>query len=125
VRALSPSAAIDDLMQDLRYGLRMLRRHAGFTAVAALTLALGAAPGDVVRLVLGLGGRLVGMGVTIGIAAALLLSELMRALLFGVNTRDPFTFIAVSSLLAAIAFVASYITARRAMRIDPVISLRE
>ena len=95
------------------------------TRELGIRVALGAAPGDVLRLVLGLGGRLVGMGLAIGIAAALLLSELMRALLFGVGTRDPFTFVAAASLLATIAFVASYIPARRAMRIDPVISLRE
>ena len=95
------------------------------TRELGIRVALGAAPGDVVRLVLGLGGRLVGAGLAIGIAAALLLTELMRALLFGVGTRDPLTFVAVGSLLAVVAFAASYLPARRAMRIDPVISLRE
>ncbi|HJZ77988.1 MAG TPA: hypothetical protein VKE51_39940, partial [Vicinamibacterales bacterium] len=73
----------------------------------------------------GLGGRLVGVGLVIGMAVAIPLTELMRTLLFGVSARDPLTFAGVGALLAVVAFVASYIPARRAMRIDPVVALRE
>jgi putative ABC transport system permease protein len=95
------------------------------TRELGIRVALGAAPFDVVRLVLGLCGRLVGVGLAIGMVAAIPLTELMRALLFGVSARDPLTFAGVGALLAVVAFVASYIPARRAMLIDPVVALRE
>jgi putative ABC transport system permease protein len=62
--------------------------------------------------------------VTIGLAAAFLLTRLIRSLLFGVQATDPITFAAISLLLFLIALLASYIPARRAARIDPMISLR-
>jgi putative ABC transport system permease protein len=63
-------------------------------------------------------------GVAIGLAGAFLLTRLMRTLLFGVQTTDPLTFVAISLLLTLVALLASYIPARRASQVDPMISLR-
>jgi len=63
-------------------------------------------------------------GVTVGLAAAVALTRLMRSLLFGVGATDPLTFVAVPGLLVLVALGASYIPARRAAGIDPAVSLR-
>ena len=89
-----------------------------------IRLALGAQRGDVLQLVLSQGAKTALIGVAIGIAAALGLTELMRSLLFGVSARDPITFAAVAGLLVFVAFLASYIPARRAMLVDPQVALR-
>jgi predicted permease len=89
-----------------------------------IRLALGATPANIKALIVRGGMVLVFWGVGIGIAGALTVSRLMRSLLFGVGANDLVTFVAVPSLLASIAFIASYIPARRASRIDPSISLR-
>jgi predicted permease len=89
-----------------------------------IRLALGAQRSDVLQMVLGQGAKTALSGVAIGIAAALGLTELMRSLLFGVSARDPVTFAAVAALLVSVAFLASYIPARRAMRVDPQVALR-
>jgi putative ABC transport system permease protein len=94
------------------------------TRELGIRLALGARPGDVMRLVLGDGTRLVLVGVALGTIAALGLTRMMATLLFGVGARDPITFAAVGLLLAAVSLVACYIPARRAMRVDPVVALR-
>ncbi|HKW87145.1 MAG TPA: ABC transporter permease [Candidatus Acidoferrales bacterium] len=89
-----------------------------------IRMALGAQRRDVMRLVLRQGGRIALTGIGIGIAAALGLTRLMSSLLFSVNASDPATFAAVALLLAAVALVACYIPARRAMRVDPMVALR-
>ena len=89
-----------------------------------IRLALGATPANIKMLIVRGGMTLAFWGVGIGILSALAVGRLMRSLLFGVGANDLLTFIAVPSLLASIAFVASYIPARRASRIDPSISLR-
>jgi predicted permease len=89
-----------------------------------IRLALGATPANIKTLIVRGGMTLAFWGVGIGIAGALTVSRLMRSLLFGIGANDLVTFVAVPSLLASIAFVASYIPARRASRIDPSISLR-
>jgi len=63
-------------------------------------------------------------GVSVGLAAAVALTRLMRSLLFGVGATDPLTFVAVPGLLVLVALGASYIPARRAAGIDPAVSLR-
>jgi putative ABC transport system permease protein len=87
-------------------------------------MALGAQQHDVLRLVLGEGSRLTAIGVAVGLAAALALTRLLRALLFGVTVSDPITFAGVSILLALVAMAACYIPARRASRVDPMVALR-
>ena len=94
------------------------------TREMGIRMALGAQERDVMRLVLGQGARLILAGVTIGVAAALGLTQLMGSILFGVKATDPLTFLGVSLVLAMVAFVASYIPARRAVRVDPMVALR-
>ena len=89
-----------------------------------IRLALGATPANIKTLIVRGAMTLTFWGVGIGIMGALAASRLMRSLLFGVGANDLLTFVAVPSLLASIAFVASYIPARRASRIDPSTSLR-
>ncbi|HKD78552.1 MAG TPA: ABC transporter permease [Candidatus Angelobacter sp.] len=87
-------------------------------------MALGAQPGDVMRLVLGQGLRMAFLGVLVGIAAALALTRLMASQLFGVSSYDPLTFAAVGFLLTVVALLACYIPARRAIRVDPLVALK-
>jgi putative ABC transport system permease protein len=89
-----------------------------------IRLALGAQSGDVLQMVLRQGARMALVGVAIGIGAALGLTGLMRSLLFGVTARDPMTFAAVAALLILVSLLASYIPARRAMLVDPIVALR-
>jgi putative ABC transport system permease protein len=86
--------------------------------------ALGAKPQDVLRLVLGQAMRLAFWGIAIGISAGLVLTRFMVTLLFGVGSADPVTFVAVPALLGIVSLFASYIPARRATRVDPMVALR-
>ena len=94
------------------------------TREIGVRMALGAQPASVLTLVLGNGLALVGIGIGIGLAAALALAGTMRTLIVGVNPRDPVTFVATPAVLGLIALLATYIPARRATRIDPLIALR-
>jgi ABC-type antimicrobial peptide transport system permease subunit len=87
-------------------------------------MALGARPGDVLRLVVGQGIALTIVGLAIGVVLALLLTRVLASLLFGVSRVDPLTFGAVSLVLLAVAALASWLPARRAARVDPVTALR-
>ena len=89
-----------------------------------IRMALGAQEGDIVKLVIGQGAKLIFIGVAIGIAGALAVTRLMSALLFGVHATDPLTYVSVAALLTIVALVACYIPARRAMRVDPMVALR-
>ena len=89
-----------------------------------IRMALGAQRADVLRLVVGRGFRLAGIGVTLGLGAALALAHLMTSLLYGVSAADPLTFLSVAALQACVALLACYIPARRAMRVDPIVALR-
>jgi putative ABC transport system permease protein len=86
--------------------------------------ALGAKPKNLQRLVVADGLRLMLLGVGIGMAASLVLAHLVRSLLYGVVPVDPFTFIASGALVMASALVASYVPARRATKVDPMVALR-
>lgn len=87
-------------------------------------MALGAQPRDVLRLVLKQGATLVIAGVAVGLVACFAITRLMSSLLFGVAATDPATFIGGSILIVLVALAASYIPARRAMRLDPMEALR-
>ncbi|HEX8880500.1 MAG TPA: ABC transporter permease, partial [Candidatus Acidoferrum sp.] len=89
-----------------------------------IRLALGANSRDVLGLIMGRGAKLTGMGMAIGIAAAILVTRLMRGLLFGISAVDPLTFASMALLLSTVALAACYIPARRAMRVDPMVALR-
>jgi ABC-type antimicrobial peptide transport system permease subunit len=94
------------------------------TREIGIRMALGANQRTVLRLVVKQGMMLALAGVGIGVVAALVFSRLVSGLLFGVKSTDPLTFAGIAILLAIIALVASYIPARRAARIDPMICLR-
>ena len=89
-----------------------------------IRLAIGAERRHVLRLVLGHGVKMALVGIATGIVAALALTRLMSSLLFGVSATDPLTFAGVATLLTVVALFTSYIPARRAMRIDPMVALR-
>ena len=89
------------VMQDIRISLRMLLKSPGFTAVAVLSLAVGS-----------------------GLAVSFTLTRVISSLLYGVNATDPITFLLVTLLLIVVAALASYLPARRAARVDPMLALR-
>ncbi|HLJ50276.1 MAG TPA: ABC transporter permease [Bryobacteraceae bacterium] len=94
------------------------------TREIGVRMALGARRTDVFRLVLGQSGRLVLIGVAIGFAASLAVARTMSSFLYGVTATDPGTFVSVAILLATVVMLASYVPARRAMRVDPMVALR-
>jgi putative ABC transport system permease protein len=135
---------VSDSLKSRRFNLALLGAFAGLALILALTgvygvmsfvtrqrthelgvrVALGAGTRDIAKLVLGHGFRLAMIGTVIGAVAAFALTRLMSALLFGVTASDPLTFAVVTVLLPAIALLACYLPARRAMKIDPLVALR-
>jgi putative ABC transport system permease protein len=94
------------------------------TREIGVRVALGAASGEVLRMILSHGLRTIFIGVAIGIAGSLALTRTVESLLFGVTATDPLTFVAVTLLLVGTALLACYIPARRAARVDPIVALR-
>jgi predicted permease len=117
--ALALFLAVIGLYGLISYSVAQRTRELG------VRIALGARPGTVMRLVLGEGARLIVIGVTVGVAASLAVTRLMASLLFGVSAADPVTFAGVVALLALVACGACAIPARRAVRTDPIVALRE
>jgi putative ABC transport system permease protein len=89
-----------------------------------IRMALGAQRGQVLRLVLAHGGRMAALGIAIGVVAAFWLTKLMASLLYGVRASDPATFVVVAGGLLLVALAASWLPARRATRVDPMVALR-
>ncbi|HYP29575.1 MAG TPA: ABC transporter permease [Blastocatellia bacterium] len=89
-----------------------------------IRMALGARQSDIVRLIVGQGMLLVSIGVAIGIVMALVVTRFMQSMLFGLSATDPMTFVVVPLALSAIALAATYVPARKATRVDPMIALR-
>ncbi|MGA8145093.1 MAG: ABC transporter permease [Candidatus Acidiferrales bacterium] len=145
VRDLKP---LEDYVEDARAPMRFNLILIGIFGVIALTLAsvglysvmaysvsqrahelgiriaVGASQRDILRLVLGQGVRLTLMGAAFGLVASLVVTRALATLLFGVSATDPLTFVTVPIVLGAVAMLACYLPARRAMRVDPMIALR-
>ena len=102
----------------ISYNVAQRTREMGIRA------ALGATERSLLRLILDRGVRLTLIGIAIGVAGAIALTRLMAAILFGVGARDPLTMVSVGVILAGVAIIASYVPARRATRVDPVVALR-
>jgi macrolide transport system ATP-binding/permease protein len=94
------------------------------TREIGIRMALGAQPRDVLTLVLRQGMKLVLLGILIGLPASLAVTQVMKSLLFGLPATDPITFVVVLGLLTSVALMACYIPARRATKVDPLVSLR-
>jgi putative ABC transport system permease protein len=89
-----------------------------------IRMALGAQPSDLMKMVLGQGARMAGLGIAAGLTLSFALTRLMSSMLFGIHPTDGYTFIGISVLLAMVALVASYLPSRRAMALNPVSALR-
>jgi ABC-type antimicrobial peptide transport system permease subunit len=116
-------------------GLALLIAAVGLYAVVAsgvtertreigVRLALGSTPGGVVRFVMRGGGRIGALGLAIGLVAAFGVARTMAGLLVGMSPGDPLTFVIVPLVLAFVVMIATYLPARRAVRLDPVAALR-
>jgi putative ABC transport system permease protein len=142
--ALSMRAVVSETLSPQRFNLVLLGIFAGVALLLAaigmygviaysvaqrtheigIRVAVGAEPRHIVGLVLGESGKLVAIGTLLGLVGAAALTRFIASMLFGVTARDPLTFAAVAALLVVVALVASYVPARRAMKVDPVEALR-
>jgi predicted permease len=144
-RAASMRQVLDDSIGVSRFLMLLMAGFAGLALVLAcvgiyavlsfqisrrtreigIRVALGASRREVLRLVLGEGTRPAFAGIAAGLAAAFVLSRLLEGMLFGVSAHDPLVYAAVAAALASVAALASWIPARRALRVDPIVALRD
>ena len=137
-------ASLSDLLAPQRFAVVLLGLFAGVSLALAwigiygllrystarqthdigIRMALGARRVDILRAVLGQGFRLILIGVIIGMGGAVALTRVLSSLLYGVTPTDPVTLVLVSCMLVAVALLASYLPARRAARVDPMVALR-
>ena len=94
------------------------------TSEIGIRMALGAGSGNILKMVVGDGARLAGLGVAIGFVAAIIATRFMSTMLFGIHAFDPLSFAIAAVVLVAMALLAAYAPARRATRVDPIIALR-
>ena len=94
------------------------------TREIGVRIALGATPGNILKMVLWQGLMTVALGTAFGLLGSFLLTRTMRSLLFEVSPNDPLTIVGVALLLTVVAMLASYIPAHRATRVDPIVALR-
>jgi ABC-type antimicrobial peptide transport system permease subunit len=94
-------------------------------AEIGIRMALGSSTPAVFRMVLGQGARLIAIGLAIGLGGSLLLTRMVRTMLYGVGPTDPLVYAAVLALLTATALVACAVPARRAARVDPLVAIRD
>jgi ABC-type antimicrobial peptide transport system permease subunit len=94
------------------------------TREIGIRIALGARRADILRMTIIQGLRLVLTGLVGGLIAAVFLTRVMQSLLFGVSATDPLTFLSISLVLVAVAFLASYLPALRATKVNPIVALR-
>lgn len=129
------SSRLRTLLLAMFAGLAVLLSALGIYGVLSYTVAqrtheigirsaLGATSGTLLRLVLGGGMKLTLAGLVLGLAGSLALTQVLSSLLFGVSARDPLTMIGAAALLAFVAFLACYVPARRAAKLDPLTALR-
>jgi predicted permease len=116
--ALAVILALIGLYGVVSYAVERRTREVG------IRIALGARPSSVVRLVMSQIARTALIGIGVGLAGALLVGQAVSSILYGVSAADPLTFLSIPVLLASVALLASYLPARRAARIDPMIALR-
>jgi predicted permease len=135
---------IEDVTRETRFVLMLLSMFAGLAVLLAaigiygvisqgvaqsthelgIRLALGSSRLEVVRLVLVRAGAVTAAGITLGIAGAMVMTQYIRTMLFGLTSLDPATYVGVTVIFGVVALVASYLPARRAARVDPLVALR-
>ncbi|HEY1332874.1 MAG TPA: FtsX-like permease family protein, partial [Myxococcaceae bacterium] len=94
------------------------------TQEIGIRMALGSEPADVVRLMVRQGGRLVIVGLVLGVLGAVLVGKYLASVLAGIQAPDPLMVVVLSAVLGGIALLATYLPARRAARVDPLIAIR-
>jgi putative ABC transport system permease protein len=94
------------------------------TSEIGIRIALGAGKNSIFRLIVGQAMTIVAISLALGVVAAFAATRLLNSLLFGVGASDPMTFVAIVLLVSAVAFIAAWLPARRATRVDPIVALR-